>query len=37
MRRHIKREIVVIALSTLAAMPVVAGLGVIVVSGIVAW
>jgi hypothetical protein len=32
-----KREIIVIAWSTLAAIPVVASVGFIVVSGIVAW
>jgi len=32
-----KREIVLIALSTLAAIPVVAGIGLVVVSGIVSW
>jgi hypothetical protein len=37
MRQQTKREMVMIALSTLAAMPVVAGLGFVVVSGIVAW
>jgi hypothetical protein len=37
MNQQNKREVVVIALSTLAALPAVAGLGFVVVSGIVAW
>jgi hypothetical protein len=32
-----KREIVLIALSTMTAVPVVTGLGFVIVSGIVAW
>jgi hypothetical protein len=37
MDKQTKHEIVVIALSTLAAVPVLSGLGFVVVSGIVAW
>jgi hypothetical protein len=37
MDKQTKHEIVVIALSTLAAVPVMSGLGFVVVSGIIAW
>jgi len=37
MDQQTKRDIFMIALSTLAAVPVVTGLGFVVVSGIVAW
>ncbi len=37
MDEQTRHEIVVITLSTLAAAPVVAGLGFIALSGIVAW
>ncbi len=37
MDEQTKHEIIVITLSTLAAVPVVAGLGFVVMSGIVAW
>ena len=37
MDQQTKHEIVVIALSTLATAPVITGLGLVVVSGIVAW
>lgn len=37
MDRQTKREMVILALSTLAVAPVVAGMGFVVVSGIVSW
>jgi hypothetical protein len=37
MDRQTKREMVILALSTLAVAPVVAGMCFVVVSGIVSW
>jgi len=37
MDHQTKHEIFVLTLSTLAAIPVVTGLGFVIVSGIVAW
>jgi hypothetical protein len=37
MDSHTKHEIKVLALTTLAAIPVAAGIGFVVVSGLVAW
>jgi hypothetical protein len=37
MDQQTKHEIVMIALGTLAALPVATGFGLLVVSGIVAW
>jgi hypothetical protein len=37
MDKQTKHEIVVLALSTLTAVPVMTALGFVVVSGIVAW
>ena len=37
MDQDTKHEIVVLTLSTLAAVPVVAGLGLAIVTGILAW
>lgn len=37
MDRQTKREIIMITLSTFVALPVVAGFGLVVASGLVAW
>ena len=37
MTKDTKHEIVVLALSTLAAVPVVTGVGLAIVAGILAW
>ena len=37
MDRDTKHEIVVLTLSTLAAVPVVAGIGLAIVAGVLAW
>jgi hypothetical protein len=37
MDRETKHEIVVLALGTLAALPVVTAIGLVVVSGVMAW
>jgi hypothetical protein len=37
MDRDTKHEIVVLTLSTLAAVPVVAGIGLAIVTGVLAW